>query len=288
MVPASDFTDTDQLLLDEIAVVGWLTDMTPSVTPASPNIQSQPSHTFLPGTPMGTLLTQVPYFPPQRAPDPWTVPPQATIAPFESHISAMQWNDASGVVSSAVGLTQLYAVPPVISQPLQSPPLAQSFALRWVEVPQRTYGHRQWDFKPSEPIFFSVNGLPGINLGDALRKHFTGLDGRDDPMFEKKAGAISCRLLFPGYPSNNSAQISTLGWTKDRVPITRSKLVYEIAKKLDQYLKSMAGHPMKKSVDQRWKIGEGSMRLENMWLVHLVSVSKGSFQPEIWVVDSLM
>ena len=43
---------------------------------------------------------------------------------------------------------------------------------------------------------------------------------------------------------------------------------------------------MKKSVDQRWKIGKGCMRLENMYLVRLVSVSKGSFQPGIWVVDS--
>ena len=41
------------------------------------------------------------------------------------------------------------------------------------------------------------------------------------------------------------------------------------------------------SADKCWKIGEGFMRLENMFLVRLVSVSKGSFQPEIWVVDSL-
>jgi len=32
-------------------------------------------------------------------------------------------------------------------------------------------------------------------MRDALRKHFTGLDGRDDPMFKETAGAISCRLL---------------------------------------------------------------------------------------------
>jgi len=43
---------------------------------------------------------------------------------------------------------------------------------------------------------------------------------------------------------------------------------------------------MDESVDQRWKIGEGRMRLENMYLVRLVQVSKGSFQPEIWMADS--
>lgn len=32
-------------------------------------------------------------------------------------------------------------------------------------------------------------------MGDALRKVFTGLDGRDDPVLQEATGAISCRLL---------------------------------------------------------------------------------------------
>lgn len=32
-----------------------------------------------------------------------------------------------------------------------------------------------------------------------------------------------------------------------------------------------------------WKIGEGFMHLDNMYLSELESVSKGSFQPTIWV-----
>jgi len=43
---------------------------------------------------------------------------------------------------------------------------------------------------------------------------------------------------------------------------------------------------MEESVDQRWKIGEGRMRLEDMYLVRLVHVSRSLFQPEIWMVDS--
>ena len=41
---------------------------------------------------------------------------------------------------------------------------------------------------------------------------------------------------------------------------------------------------MSDSVEKCWKIGEGFMHLENMFLVRFVSVSKGSFQPEIWVM----
>ena len=32
-------------------------------------------------------------------------------------------------------------------------------------------------------------------MGDALRKTFTGLDGRDNPVLQGAAGAISCRFL---------------------------------------------------------------------------------------------
>ena len=42
------------------------------------------------------------------------------------------------------------------------------------------------------------------------------------------------------------------------------------------------------STPRKWKIGEGFMRLENMFLVRLNSVSKGSWQPEIWVMDPTM
>ena len=34
-----------------------------------------------------------------------------------------------------------------------------------------------------------------------------------------------------------------------------------------------------------WKIGEGFMHLDNMYLARLESVSRGSWQPEIWLVD---
>jgi hypothetical protein len=67
----------------------------------------------------------------------------------------------------------------------------------WIKIPQRNYNHgkRQWNFERSEPVSFSVNGRLGVNMGDALRKAFAGLDGRDDPVLQNAAGAISCRFL---------------------------------------------------------------------------------------------
>ena len=42
---------------------------------------------------------------------------------------------------------------------------------------------------------------------------------------------------------------------------------------------------MDPATEEKWRIGKGFMKLENMYLAGLRSVSRGSFQPEIWVVD---
>jgi hypothetical protein len=62
-------------------------------------------------------------------------------------------------------------------------------------VPQKDYRSKQWSSKRLNPVSFSVNGRPGVNMGDALRKTFVGLDGQDDPVLTDATGAISCRLL---------------------------------------------------------------------------------------------
>lgn len=66
----------------------------------------------------------------------------------------------------------------------------------WYKIPQTLYGHgkRQWDFAPSAPISFSVDGSLGMNMRDALHNRFTSLDGRDDLMLQDASSAISCRL----------------------------------------------------------------------------------------------
>ena len=89
--------------------------------------------------------------------------------------------------------------------------------------------------------------------------------------------------------------------------MTRSGLAYQVARKLKQYLDSMVvsfrcveiacpvlftTEPQQKpysigrSTPKQWKIGEGFMHLDDMFLVRLKSVSNGSWQPEIWVADA--
>lgn len=82
---------------------------------------------------------------------------------------------------------------PPIPAPSQT---VTSHPFNWRKIPQEVYdyGKKQWDFRPSEPILFHVNDRPGVNMGDAFRKKFTGLDGRDDLVLQLAGDTFSCRL----------------------------------------------------------------------------------------------
>ena len=66
----------------------------------------------------------------------------------------------------------------------------------WDRIPQRVYdyGQKQWDFTPSESIYFGIGGYPGFNMRDALQEHFTGLNLRDELALRDAPGAITFRF----------------------------------------------------------------------------------------------
>lgn len=77
-----------------------------------------------------------------------------------------------------------------------SPPQPVAFlSPKWHTIPQRPYKRKQWDYRPSEPILFQVDGSPGVNMGEALRKQFATLKGRDDLVMRGAKKAFHCRLL---------------------------------------------------------------------------------------------
>jgi len=84
----------------------------------------------------------------------------------------------------------------ILPPPTPLPQIAAFPPLNWRRIPQKiyNYGRKQWYFTPSEPISFSVNGRLGVNMGDALRKRFTDLDGRDELVLQDTRSGISCRL----------------------------------------------------------------------------------------------
>ena len=85
-------------------------------------------------------------------------------------------------------------------------------------IPQREYERPRTDplseDELQEMITFSVHGVCGYPLKDALRKQYTGLDGRDDKMFVTCKSSISIRLEVcppPSAQANNGPE-SCLQW----------------------------------------------------------------------------
>ena len=149
--------------------------------------------------------------------------------PYYNPVPSISSTQSTPPASDGAGPCAIYSV----STPLSPTPAPSQNATNcpsnWRKIPQTVYGlgKNRWDYQPSEPILFHVSGRPGVNMGDALRKEFTGLDGRDDPMFQDGVDAFSCRLVvrlmrqlpppmridrpiqFPGYPVNSKPQVRT-------------------------------------------------------------------------------
>ena len=72
-------------------------------------------------------------------------------------------------------------------------------------IPQREYDRPRTDplsqHELAETILFRVNGKCGYPLGDALRKRYRGLDGRDDKMFADSKTSISLRIEVRSHTS---------------------------------------------------------------------------------------
>lgn len=258
----------------------------------------------------GDLSAQVfnPIFPPYATPTPRTLPddqlpqeilrepsPAHTFDTSNSPPGSVDPNHIFDALNSPPGAIDLeyfhhdYELEARTSPPtpIAIPSPARTFLPPgWYQIPQAVYdfGTKQYDFERSESVSFHVDGCLGQNMGDALRNQFPGLCGRDDPVLQGARGAISCRMSFPGYSPNKPVQICTTDYRKDRHPITRSKLAYDVAKKLGQYLDLMrSSHVIDATTNNLWTIGQGFMHLDNMYLSELESVSKGSYQPTIWV-----
>ena len=113
--------------------------------------------------------------------------------PMETHLEIQSTNVYSGATMCAVCSSSISPPP----SPPPSPQITLFLPPKWHEIPQRLYEHgrKQWDHRPSDPILFQMKGSPGVNMGNALRKKFAGLEGRDDLVLQDAKKAISCRFL---------------------------------------------------------------------------------------------
>ena len=142
--------------------------------------------------------------------------PQIVLEPLPT---VLPLNESLSVVRNLPDLLLPFTPPPQVATPLPS---------SWCLIPQAPYSPgKQWNFVPIEPISFVVNCRKGMNMGDALRRRYTGLDGRGDQVLQDVGGGVisleflvclspsishtnSLRLEFPGYPPNSSPTVIPL------------------------------------------------------------------------------
>lgn len=147
----------------------------------------------------------------------------------------------------------------------------------------KTKGQYVDDATLQSPILFDLIGgtQRGIAVKDAMNKRYHNLVGRDDPMFEESGSSVALRFEWPGYKSW-SRQIKTNDWRKTRRPITRAKLATDISKSLALFMQEMESEPIDPQ-NEKWRFGPGLITVDQISLVALEHVSKGSWQPHFYI-----
>ncbi|KAG9312928.1 hypothetical protein JVU11DRAFT_6362 [Chiua virens] len=119
----------------------------------------------------------------------------------------------------------------------------------------------------------------GISLEDALNGRNSYLVGKDDAVLQDCGPSVSIRINWPGYPSFKR-QIPSRNWSKTKDPITKGKLAQNLAKTTARFIEKMSNKPMEVGADRCWKVGSQHIKLQDLVLVSLHHVSKGSWQPQ--------
>lgn len=155
---------------------------------------------------------------------------------------------------------------------------------REVYIPQRRYvpsqGSSIQESGDSEVICFSGAAGSFISAMDALDERLDGLVRGEETVFHGCSSAVSLRIEWPGYKPWTD-QIRTLDWREPPNKITRSKLLTEIAKRLEKFLQRCHSTPVSPDA-QVWRAGvQGGIQLDNIAVVALERVALGSWQPHL-------
>lgn len=155
-------------------------------------------------------------------------------------------------------------------------------------IPQREYDRQRTDSTTEqelrELITFSVNGVCGYPLAEALRKRYTGLDGRDDKVFNGFKSSISIRLEWLPY-EKWTRQIRTLTWRKNPDHISRAKLATEVAKRMNIFFEEMKDKFADPSY-QQYMVRPGVIDIDHLELVALKRVAKASYMPHFRLITA--
>ncbi|KIK80097.1 hypothetical protein PAXRUDRAFT_159591, partial [Paxillus rubicundulus Ve08.2h10] len=157
-------------------------------------------------------------------------------------------------------------------------------------VPQTIYQpHSQGDKERyvalatlNPPIIFRAHDSLewGVPLQTLLAKQAIRLLQGNEPAFSSIGPSVSIRMQWPGYQPYHKS-ISTKDYSSTRRPINISKLAKLVAKRIQLFMEIMSKRPMEIGSDQQWRVGPHHITLDDLILVSLHHISRGSWQPQI-------
>jgi len=65
--------------------------------------------------------------------------------------------------------------------------------------------------------------------------------------------------------------------------LTKEGLAQRVAKQIQKFIEEPGR--FNPEYGSRWEVGKGAMVLRNMLLVQIYRISKGSWQPELWLMN---
>lgn len=211
----------------------------------------------------------------------WSVSPVSPVSPIPS-AQVDQCNDDDDEVDEAML--------PHVTQWFWVQRFADIATGTRIFVPQRIYrpyteaDQKRYitDCELKQTIYFlSSNPYEfGLTLDNAIKSKHKDLQDKDDPMFAGCGPSVSIRVEWPGYRSWTK-QIPTNDFKTPKGPITRAKLAKNLANCVKRFIEWAAKQPMETNADRRWKVGPKHIKVEDLMLVSLHHVSKGSWQPQL-------
>ncbi|KAI0637130.1 hypothetical protein C8Q77DRAFT_1155000 [Trametes polyzona] len=162
-------------------------------------------------------------------------------------------------------------------KPFAGPTMLQQVPLRpsqYFVVPQDLYRDPNSLEYSNDYVYFATSTAHGISLAQAITGEVDELHGKDIPAFEASVSSkISVRIQFEGRRPYYR-QVMALRSTMSAEPIGKGKLAQKIA---EETKASLGG-------SQTLTIGDISVSFERVFLRRLRRASKGSWQPDYYVL----
>lgn len=172
------------------------------------------------------------------------------------------------------------------THPLPSLGVSPSHFVDQVPVPQRPYRAARGSLEQlSPPLEFWKDNVAGVSVSELLGPNPPKLDHGDMQVFCDCGESVSIRINWPKI-SKWTEQFATLNHKRERQPITLNKAAVLVARKIERFFnwaRTQMEEARTPTESCEWKLGDNWIRLEDLVLLALRRVSRGSWQPEIMV-----